>query len=68
MVASYTKVILKKGESGSAVEDLQSKLCAIGFLKDSEVDAYYGDITASAVKKFSESKGIAPTEDVTEKV
>lgn len=68
MVASYTKIIIKKGDTGPAVEDLQNRLCSVGYLKESEIDSYYGDVTAASVKKFSEDKGLQPTENVTEKV
>lgn len=62
------KVIVSKGDSGAATEDIQRKLNKLGYLKDSQIDAFYGDITAAAVLKFSEDKGLEPTEDVTEKV
>lgn len=63
-----SNVIVKKGDSGSATEDVQRKLNKLGYLKDSQIDSFYGEKTAAAILKFSEDVGLAPTEDVTEKV
>lgn len=63
-----SKVVIKKGDSGPATEDVQRKLCELGYLKDSQIDAFYGDETANAILKFSEDHGLAPVEVVTEKV
>lgn len=64
----HTKVIVKKGDSGPAVEDIQRKLCKLEFLKDSNISSFYDETTARAVMQFSEHCGLAPTEDVTVKV
>lgn len=61
-------VIVRKGDSGPAVEDVQRKLNKLGYLKDSQIDAYYGDVTAASVLKFAQDNDLAQTEDVTEKV
>ena len=61
-------VIVRKGDSGPAAEDVQRKLNKLGYLKDSQIDAYYGDVTAAAVLKFAQDNGLDETEDVTEKV
>lgn len=63
-----SKIIVKRGDSGAATEDVQRKLSTLGYLKDSEIDSFYGDKTAAAVLKFAEDNGLAPVEDVTEKV
>ena len=63
-----TNVIVKRGDSGPATEDIQRKLSKLGYLKESNIDSFYGDVTAAAVLKFSEEAGLAPTEDVSEKV
>lgn len=68
MVANKVKVIVNKGDSGAAVEDVQRKLNKLGYIKDSSIDSFYGDATAAAVLKFSEDQGLAPTDEVTEKV
>lgn len=65
---SPSKVLVKKGDSGAATEDVQRKLSDLGYLKDSQIDSFYGEETAAAVLKFSEDSGLAPIEDVTEKV
>lgn len=61
-------VIVKKGDSGATVEDVQRKLNKLGYLKDSHIDGFYGDGTCAAVKKFSEDQGLDPIENVTDKV
>lgn len=67
--ASTTQnLIVKRGDSGPAVEDVQRKLCTLGYLKDSQIDSFYAEKTAAAVKKFSEDAGLDPIEDVSEKV
>lgn len=63
-----SKIIVKRGDSGAATEDVQRKLSKLGYLKDSQIDSFYGDKTAVAVLKFAEDNGLAPVEDVTEKV
>ena len=63
-----SNVIVARGDSGAAVEDVQRKLNKLGYLKDSQIDSFYGDQTASAVLKFAEDSGLNPTEDVNEKV
>lgn len=63
-----TQIIVKKGDSGPATEDVQRKLSKLGYLKDSEVDSFYGDQTAAAVNKFAKDSGLAPIDDVSEKV
>ena len=62
------QIIVKKGDSGPATEDVQRKLCKLGYLKDSEIDSFYGQTTADAVLKFSKDSGLEPIEDVSEKV
>ena len=63
-----SKIIVRKGDSGAATEDVQRKLNKLGYLKDRQIDSFYGDKTAEAVQKFAEDNGLAPVEDVTEKV
>lgn len=63
-----SKIIVRRGDSGAATEDVQRKLSKLGYLKDSEIDSFYGAKTAAAVLKFAEDNGLAPVEDVTEKV
>lgn len=63
-----SKIIVKKGDSGAAVEDVQRKLNKLGYLKDRQIDSFYGDKTAEAVIKFSKDKGLKPVDEVTEKI
>lgn len=68
MAGTEAKIIVKKGDSGAAVEDVQRKLNKLGYLKDSQIDSFYGDKTAAAVLRFSQDSNLAPTDDVTQKV
>lgn len=68
MVEAKVNIIVKRGDNGIAVEDVQRRLNKIGYLKGSDVDCIYGEKTASAVKKFCEDNNIEPNDDVTEKI
>lgn len=68
MADTQVNIILKKGDSGPAVEDVQSKLHKLGYLKDSSVDSFFGDETASAISKFCKDKGIDVVDCLTETV
>lgn len=48
---------LKTGSSGTLVENLQTKLISMGYLK-SQVTGYYGNQTKEAVKKFQAKNGL----------
>lgn len=61
-------VIVKKGDSGATVEDVQRKLNKLGYISDSHIDGFYGEGTCAAVAKFSEDQGLEPSENVTDKV
>lgn len=60
--------VIKKGDAGAAVEDVQERLARIGRLERSQVTGVYDDFTAQAVESFSRSAGLPPTEEVTEKL
>lgn len=68
MAGKQVNIIVQKGDSGPAVEDVQRKLNKLGYLKDSCVDAFYGDITAQAVKQFASDKNLDETDCVTDTV
>ena len=53
------KPTLRKGSAGTLVEDLQSKLIALGYdLGNSGADGKFGAKTETAVKAFQKSKGL----------
>lgn len=52
-----TYATLQRGSSGSAVNNLQNRLKALGFYTAS-VTGYYGDVTETAVRDFQRSRGI----------
>jgi len=54
---SVGAVTYKRGSTGSAVKEIQTKLRALGFYSDS-IDGIYGSRTEAAVKKFQRSKGL----------
>ncbi len=60
--------IIRKHDTGPAVEDVQQRLATLGFLAEEAVDGVYGDATAQAVQAFCADAGIAPSEEVGEKV
>lgn len=58
---------ISTGDKGVAVEDVQQRLVALGFLHEGAVDGVFGDVTAAAVKEFRAKYRLEPGEDVDEK-
>ena len=54
---------LRKGATGSAVKDLQTKLKKLGFY-NAYVDGSYGDTTVAAVKAFQKKMNITPVDGI----
>ena len=50
--------IIKKGDHGDAVKWLQTKLCAKGYLRKSEIDGDFGKITLGALLAFQLENGL----------
>lgn len=59
---------IKKHQSGAAVEDVQQRLVVVGALSEAGIDGAFGDETAQAVADFCIQAGLAPSDEVTEKV
>ena len=59
---------IQRYDTGPAVEDVQQRLAALGFLSEEGIDGVYGDVTARAVCAFCEAQGVAPSDSVDEKV
>ncbi len=59
---------IKRHDTGAAVEDVQQRLAAIGYLPEGAVTGEYGDETAAAVAAFCRSTGLPASEEVTDKV
>lgn len=68
MVESQVHIIVKRGDTGIAVEDVQRRLNKIGYLKGSEVDCIYGEKTIKAINSFCRDQKIEICDDVTEKI
>jgi len=50
--------VLREGDSGSAVRELQERLCELGYLKEKYVTGYFGSITLKAVTAFQLQAGL----------
>lgn len=50
---------LKKGDTGDAVEMMQARLHALGYLRKSEIDGDFGRITLGALLAFQLENGLA---------
>lgn len=61
-------IIIRYRSSGSAVDDLQRKLSNLGYLKDSQVDGFFGDDTLHALREFCRDEKLGSADHVTEKV
>ncbi len=59
---------IKRHDTGAAVEDVQQRLAVIGLLEESDADGVFGDKTAAAVEAFSVQAGLAPSDQVDERV
>lgn len=59
---------IKTGDTGVAVEDIQQRLCTLGFLESRQIDGDFGKKTAEAVRKFCDSIAIPETEEVNDTV
>lgn len=60
--------VIKRGDTGAAVEDVQERLVLVGFLDKAQVTGEFDEATAQAVAAFAQSVGLAPTEEVAEKL
>lgn len=56
----YNKPLLKRGDHGKTVKDVQSKLKKLGFYGDS-INGNYGSVTEYAVKIFQKDNGLNVT-------
>uniref|UniRef100_A0A7C9JMJ6 Peptidoglycan-binding protein n=1 Tax=Muribaculaceae bacterium Z82 TaxID=2304548 RepID=A0A7C9JMJ6_9BACT len=61
-------MIISKHDTGSAVEDVQQRLCVVGLLPEDEVDGVFGDNTEAALRRFCEQSGLPFAQGVDEKV
>ena len=65
MATSQENIIVKPGDRGFAVEDVQNRLAKIGFLMQSEVDGIYGEKTAEALTNFCKENNLDASDGVT---
>ncbi len=50
--AASSSSLLQNGSEGKAVEELQERLCKLGYLKEKYITGYFGEITEEAVMSF----------------
>ena len=55
-------------DTGAAVEDVQQRLAALGYLREEQVTGTYGEVTANAVRAFCQKEGIPEVDCVDDKV
>lgn len=60
--------IIKRHDTGAAVEDVQQRLATVGLLSPAGVDGTFGEATASALREFCKSAGLEPVEEVDSRV
>lgn len=60
--------VISLGAQGPAVEDVQTRLAAAGYLTDGQVSGCFDETTASALERFSVAAGLEPTCEVDQKV
>ena len=56
--ATTTNTILRRGDTGTGVENLQRKLISLGYLKGT-ADGIYGTKTVDAVRAFQKANGLS---------
>lgn len=57
-INAYAATIIKRGDKGSEVKELQANLRELGFFKYHKITGYYGRITEDAVKRFQKANDI----------
>ena len=55
-------------DTGAAVEDVQQRLAALGYLREEQVTGTFGDVTAGAVRAFCRAVGLPEEGAVDDKV
>lgn len=59
--------VIKKGDTGAAVEDVQGKLISLGFLPTEGKTGEYDDATAGAVERFCAQNDLPASREVDER-
>lgn len=60
--------IIKQHDTGPAIEDVQQRLAAIGFLVSADIDGVFGEKTVAAIRSFCEKQHLPPTDQVDNRV
>ena len=60
--------IIKRGDSGAAVADVQGKLAALGLLREDECTGTFDAATEQALRSFCEDHGLPESGEVDEKI
>lgn len=58
----------RKNDTGAGVDDVQSKLCALGFLAEDKVSGVFDDDTIAALRAFCASNGVEFSVESPEKI
>ncbi|MEB3826315.1 peptidoglycan-binding domain-containing protein [Phormidium sp. CCY1219] len=58
-MSSPALALLRQGESGKEVNQIQYRLQELGYFQ-TDISGYYGDITKQAVKHFQKENGLTP--------
>lgn len=58
---------IRKNDTGAAVEDVQGKLCALGFLSEGDCSGVFDDATIGALQAFCRDAGLREAEELDEK-
>ncbi len=59
---------ITRNDTGAAVEDIQHRLAALGYLNESEITSVFDDVTAEAVKDFCRDYALEEREEVDDDV
>ena len=60
--------LIQKNDTGAAVEDVQGKLCNLGFLEKSQVSGTFDEATEQALVAFCTENGLPESKQVDEKL
>lgn len=61
-------IIIKKGDRGAAIEDIQQRLALIGYLSDNQITMTFDDATAEALGRFCEISSLEFNDEVDSKI
>ena len=60
--------VIRKDDAGAAVQDVQQKLAALGFLEEEQISGVFDDTTIAAVEAFCRAHALSPVQQVDDAV